>query len=54
MPPPHPGRRRHADNLEILQLRLESQGYEVITGRRRRGGARDVSELPPDLSCSTS
>ena len=44
-----------ADNLEILQLRLESQGYEVITGRRWRSGARDASATGgPTSCCSTS
>ena len=28
------------ENLEILRVRLEANGYEVDDRRRRRGGAR--------------
>ena len=38
------------DNLDILQMRLESQGYEVTSdGQRRSRGSEKIRELLPDL-----
>src|SRR5436309_1179057 len=37
------------DNVEILQLRLESQGYEVITAGDGEAAVATVAERRPDL-----
>ena len=37
------------DNLEILQLRLESQGYEVILAGDGEAGLAIIRERRPDL-----
>jgi adenylate cyclase len=37
------------DNLEIVQMRLESQGYEVLTAGDGVEALEKVRELPPDL-----
>jgi adenylate cyclase len=38
-----------ADNVEILQMRLESQGYEVVTAGDGVAALEKVRELRPDL-----
>jgi adenylate cyclase len=38
-----------ADNVEILQMRLESQGYEVVTAGDGVEALQKVRELRPDL-----
>ena len=38
-----------ADNVEILQMRLESQGYEVVTAGDGVEALEKVRELRPDL-----
>src|SRR5260370_41782088 len=37
------------DNVEILQLRLESQGYEVIAAGDGEAALALVRDQPPDL-----
>ena len=37
------------DNVEILQMRLESQGYEVVTAGDGVEALEKVRELRPDL-----
>ena len=43
-----------ADNVEILQLRLESQGYEVIAAATARRRWRRSATSFPTSCCSTS
>ena len=38
-----------ADNVEILQLRLESQGYEVIAAADGEAGLAAIRDKLPDL-----
>jgi adenylate cyclase len=38
-----------ADNVEILQMRLESQGYEVVTAGDGVAALKKIRKLPPDL-----
>jgi adenylate cyclase len=38
-----------ADNIDILQMRLESQGYEVVTARDGAEALEKTRELLPDL-----
>src|ERR1700748_2838089 len=38
-----------ADNVEILQMRLESQGYEVVTAGDGLEALEKTRELLPDL-----
>ena len=37
------------DNVEILQMRLESQGYEVVTAGDGVEALEKIRELLPDL-----
>ena len=43
-----------ADNVEILQLRLESQGYEVITAADGEAALAAIRDSCPTSCCSTS
>ena len=38
-----------ADNLEILRMRLESQGYEVVTAGDGAEAIEKIHALVPDL-----
>ena len=42
------------ENLEILRMRLEAQGYEVVEAFDGEEGLAKARETKPDLVCSIS